>query len=273
MKKNRKGRKKRFLYLLCLMFTLSIIFSAVYLIMYKISEKNTNNQIEIIQNVVQIDEIEDSEVTEIIEQEHNQFDPYLDYTNMNLINVDFKNLKSINSDVEGWIQVNGTKINYPFVQGNNNKYYLTHSFDKSYNSSGWVFLDYRNDLSTGNDKNIILYAHNMNNKTMFGTLKNILSNGWLNNSDNHVIKLSTEHENTLWQVFSVYHIPTTSDYIRTEFYDEEDFKQFTNMLLNRSAYNFNTSVSGDSQILTLSTCYSKTERVVLHAKLIKRELR
>lgn len=48
----------------------------------------------------------------------------------------FNELKNINNDVKGWIKVNGTNINYPFVQSNNNKYYLTPTFDKSYNSAG-----------------------------------------------------------------------------------------------------------------------------------------
>ena len=73
---------------------------------------------------------------------------------MNMIDINFNELKNINNDVKGWIKVNGTNINYPFVQSKNNKYYLTHSFDKSYNSAGWLFLDYRN-----NNKNTIIYAH------------------------------------------------------------------------------------------------------------------
>lgn len=86
-----------------------------------------------------------------------------------------------------------------------------------------------------------------------------------------VWKFKTEYENTLWQVFSVYHIPTTSDYIQTSFKDDSDFESFANMLLNRSAHNFNTTISASDRILTLSTCYDKTDKVVLHAKLIKRE--
>ena len=43
---------------------------------------------------------------------------------MNLINVDFNKLKNINDQTKGWIQVNGTNINYPFVQADNNEYYL-----------------------------------------------------------------------------------------------------------------------------------------------------
>lgn len=55
---------------------------------------------------------------------------------MNMINVNFNDLKKTNPDIVEWIKVNGTNINYPFVQSKDNKYYLTHSFNKSYNSAG-----------------------------------------------------------------------------------------------------------------------------------------
>ena len=113
----------------------------------------------------------------------------------------------------------------------------------------------------------------MRNNTMFGSLKNILSSGWLNNTNNYVIKLSTEYENTLWQVFSVYHIPTTNDYIRTNFKNNENFLDFADMLIKRSAYNFHTTIQESDYILTLSTCYNNNEKIVLHAKLIKKETR
>ena len=186
--------------------------------------------------------------------------------------VDFEELQKINPDVYAWIQIPGTNINYPFVQANDNKYYLTHSFDKSHNTSGWVFLDYRNNIQTL-DKNTILYAHGRIDKTMFGTLKNILNNDWLTNTDNYIIKLSTEYENSLWQIFSAYHIPTTSDYLQINFENNEDFKNFANMLTERSQYNFNTTVNENDHILTLSTCYNSSEKMVIHAKLIKKETR
>lgn len=191
---------------------------------------------------------------------------------MNLISVNFDELLKLNNETKGWIQVNGTNINYPFVQTNNNDYYLTHSYNKSYNQAGWVFMDYRNDTENL-DRNTILYAHGMNNQTMFGSLRNILSSSWYNNTDNHIIKLSTPTENTLWQVFSVYHIPTTNDYIQTEFATDEEYQTFLDMLKGRSAVEFDTTVNATDKILTLSTCYNKTDKVVMHAKLIKREAR
>lgn len=272
--KIKKTRLKNILILIIsLILLITLIISIVNIVKWWIDSNNTNNQIEEIQNIVNVVEITDNDNTEIIEQENiPKSNPYWDYIKMNLINVDFNELKSINNQTVGWIQVNGTNINYPFVQTTDNNYYLTHSFNKSYNSAGWVFLDYRNNLQTLN-KNTIIYAHGRTDKTMFGTLKNILTNDWINNTDNYVIKLSTEYENTLWQVFSAYHIPTTNDYLKINFNNNENFIEFTNMLINRSQFDFNTTINENDHILTLSTCYNSSEKMVIHAKLIKKETR
>ena len=116
---------------------------------------------------------------------------------MNLLDVDFTELEKINKDVKGWIQVNGTNINYPFVQTSNNDYYLTHSFNRDYNSAGWIFMDYRNNINNL-DKNTILYGHSRLDKTMFGSQKNLLKSDWYKDKNNHIIKLSTNNTNTLW---------------------------------------------------------------------------
>ena len=273
--KKRKFKWKNILILLFIIFCLTfLILSIKDVINWKLDSNKIEQQVEKIEDIVIVEEVTESENTEIIKQtdEISETDPYWDYINQSLINVNFEELKKINSNTKGWLQVNGTNINYPFVQVNDNKYYLTHSFDKSYNGTGWVFLDYRNNINELS-KNTIIYAHGRLDKTMFGSLKNILKNGWLNNTENYIIKLSTEKENTLWQVFSVYHIPTTSDYIKVSFNSNEEFTSWYNLLLNRSAYNFNTNVSENDSILTLSTCYNNDEKVVLHAKLIKKETR
>ena len=184
--------------------------------------------------------------------------------------INFSELESINSDVVGWIQVNGTDINYPFVQTDDNSYYLTHSYSKDYNKSGWIFLDYRNNIYNF-DKNTIIYGHSRYDSSMFGSLRNTLKKNWLNNEDNHKIYLSTKYGNTLWQVFSVYHLPNTNDYLATEFNDNEEFKNFIKLIKNRSIYNFNINVTENDKIITLSTCYRTDERMVMHAKLLEEQ--
>ena len=55
--------------------------------------------------------------------------------------------------------------------------------------------------------------------------------------------------------------------------NNEEFLEFANMLINRSQFNFNTTINENDFILTLSTCYNDTEKMVIHAKLIKKETR
>lgn len=250
---------------------IGLCYSVVNIIIWKKDSDNTKKQEELIFEKIDVNEVEDNDDIEIVEQEEKieESNPYWDYIKMNLIDVDISELKKINSNTVGWIQVGGTNINYPYVQASDNEYYLTHSFNKEKNQSGWAFMDYRNN-KIDYDKNTIIYGHALLNGAIFGTLKDILSDKWKNNTDNHIIKISTEYENTLWQVFSVYNIKTTSDYLQIDFSDDE-FLEFTNTLIKRSKHDFNTSVSKDDKILTLSSCYENDyNRIVLHAKLIKK---
>lgn len=263
--------KNIILILIFLILFITFNISIYNIIKWKLDSNKTNEEINTIQENANIEEVQDNKGTEIIKQAEKipKENPYWDYIKMNMIDVNFDNLKKINSDVVGWIKVNGTNINYPFVQSKDNKYYLTHSFNKSYNNAGWVFLDYRNNNI--NNRNTIIYAHGRTDKTMFGTLRKVLNNGWINNTNNYVIKISTEKENSLWQIFSIYHIPTTNDYLQTEFKDKREYQRFLNILKNRSNHNFNTSITSNDTILTLSTCYNDSEKMVVHAKLIKKQ--
>ena len=105
---------------------------------------------------------------------------------------------------------------------------------------------------------------------MMSSLKNVLDNSWLNNSDNLQITFDTPNKNMKWQVFSIYTTPVTDDYLRVNFDSDADFINFTNMLKNRSIRNFGVTINGDDNIITLSTCYLNADnRLVVHAKLIK----
>lgn len=146
-----KRKKRRLKKINLLIFILGIIcfitlsISIFNIIRWKLDSNKINDEINNIKNITEIKETNSEENVEIIEQidEISPTDPYWDYIKMSLIDVDFSELLKINSSTVGWIQVNGTNINYPFVRANDNKYYLTHTFNKSYNSAGWVFLDYR----------------------------------------------------------------------------------------------------------------------------------
>lgn len=195
---------------------------------------------------------------------------YWDYMNVPFMEVNFDELLKKNSDTVGWIKVEGTKVNYPVVQADDNDYYLSHAFNGRSNAGGWVFADYRVDFENFG-KNTIIYGHNMNNKTMFGSIPNMLYSSYLNNSSNYYIKISTPTSNSVWKVFSIYTTPPEVYYLKTNF-KTEPYENFLNTIKGRSIYDFGIDVGTDDKILTLSTCDNTgTKRVAVHAKMINIE--
>ena len=273
--RRKKLRRKR--YILIASFWVSVLvfsFSIFFLWNWFQDNQKIDKLTKETVKTVEKKEKKDNQKTEIINPpEENKKDDYWDYIKMNLLEVNFNELLNKNSDTVGWIEVKGTNINYPVVQTNNNEYYLNHAFDKTKNDAGWVFMDYRNDAKNF-DQNTIIYAHSRYNKTMFGSLKNILSSSWYNNKNNHIIRMSTPTENTMWQVFSVYTIQAESYYITPNFSDVNRYQTFLNTLKSRSEVQFSANLNTNDKILTLSTCQDNFgHRVVMHAKLIKRETR
>ena len=214
-----------------------------------------------------------TETAENINPPENKKDDYWDYIKMDMLYVDFNELKKKNNDTVGFIKVNGTNVNYPIVQSTDNKYYLKHAFDKTANSAGWVFADYRNNM-VDFDKNTVIYGHSRSNQTVFGSLKKVLNKSWYSNKDNHIIKLSTPTENSLWQIVSIYTIQPESYYITTKFSNTQ-FQTFIKTIKDRSQINFSGTINENDKILTLSTCEDTagTRRLVIHAKLIKLDKR
>jgi len=194
---------------------------------------------------------------------------YWKYLNTPLSSVDFTSLKKQNKDTVGWIIVKNTNVNYPVVQTTNNDYYLKHAFDKSKNSAGWVYADFRNDFYDFN-KNTVIYAHGRKDKVMFGSLTNTLDSKWYKNEDNQIIQFSTLKYNTMWQIISIYKIRAESYYITTDFSSDESFLSFAQNMKDRSIYDFGINVTKEDKLLTLSTCYNDNGiRLVVQAKLVK----
>lgn len=196
-----------------------------------------------------------------------------EYSNISFMSVNFNDLLKTNKGTVGWIKVNNTKVNYSVVQSNDNEYYLKHDFNKKNNAAGWVFADFRDNFRYfGN--NTIIYAHNMLNRTMFGSLAWTLKKSWYQNEENWYIKISTPYTNTVWRIFSIYTIKPEVYYLNTYFENDEEHQKFVDTIHGRSIYNFGVDVSKDDKILTLSTCTDDgTKRIVIHSKMVKVEYR
>lgn len=255
--------KKRFLLIILICMIIALMFVIFKIVNWKLDNDAVQKQVDDIHSYVKIEDVEDNKNTVVVDNNVKVEDK--------LINVNFDELKNSNPDTVAWIKVNGTNIDYPVVQTSDNKYYLTHSFDKSYNEAGWIFADYRNNLI--DDKNLVIYGHARLNETMFGSLKNTTKKFWYENSENYEIKLSTPKVNSSWLVFSTYIIPAEDYYITTGFNDDASFETFIKTLKSRSVYDYKVDLDKSDRILTLSTCYSDNKRVVLHAKLIKYEIK
>lgn len=178
-----------------------------------------------------------------------------------ILELNFDKLDKMNDDTVAWIKINNTSINYPIVQTNDNTYYLNHSFDKSSNANGWIFLNYKN-TDNFSDQNTVIFGHNTNGSSMFSELKKIY-NGKINS--NLIIELYTRNFTYTYQVFSIY-LSNPDDVIPISIYlSDNTLKE----IIDKSKYSYNISVTKDDSILTLSTCHNITDnRIIMHAKKI-----
>lgn len=246
---------------------------------YKDSEKS--NKIEKdLQNIMNIKPIEETnendnkQTIEYIEPNDNDLNQ-LKTTTTSIYDIKYKmmfdELKEINNDTVGWLKVNNTNIDYPVVKYKDNDFYLKNDYYKNSNRHGWVFMDYRNDPINLN-RNTIIYGHNLANQKMFGTLRYALNKSWYKKTNNQIITFNTTKENLKWQIFSIYKVPVTTDYLKTVFNSDEDYLEFIKMITERSIYDFKVDFDASDIILTLSTCSNgNDQRLVVHAKLIKED--
>lgn len=177
-------------------------------------------------------------------------------------------LKSINQDIIGYLKVKDTNIDYPVVTSSDNKYYLKKNLYHEDDKNGWIFMDFRNSDKRLND-NTIIYGHNMYySGVMFGTLHKVLNSSWYSNPENLIISFDTMYESMKWQIYSIYTINKTNDYLQVSFENDSQKNEFINMTKSRSIYDFGIEVNTNDYILTLSTCTNSNERLVVHAKKI-----
>ncbi len=268
--KKKRLRSKAF-WILLTIFLCILIFS-----FYKIAEwyKDNIRIKDITDDIKDISDIKkNKDDGELVNPDSNKESDYWYYVGLPFYEVDFDELLKKNKDTVAFIHMENTNINYPVVKTSDNKYYLNHAFDKSRNSAGWVFMDYRNNLE-GLSDNTVIYGHGRLDKTVFGSLKNTLTKSWQSNKDNYVIWLSTPKENMLFQIFSIYTIQSESYYITTSFDTTESKKNWIDEMQKRNTSLAYAPVSVNDNILTLSTCQNNEGgRIVVQAKLIKKQTR
>lgn len=187
----------------------------------------------------------------------------------------FYELLELNSDVKGWVKIEGTNVDYPVVQSSKEEpeFYLNRNINKEPDSYGTIFIDTHSSIEA---KNILLHGHNMRSKAMFHHLTKYNDIEFL--KENPYIEFDTIFEESTWKVFAVFKTNGSSakeplfDYRKNNFSDDLDFLEFVNEIRVRSIYDMPVDIEEEDQILLLSTCSYEVDdyRTVVAARKIRK---
>ncbi len=181
--------------------------------------------------------------------------------------VDFEALKQVNPDITGWIYCEGTVIDYPVMQGEDNDYYLHHTFDGEYAASGSIFVEASNRSGFA-DANTIIYGHHMKNKSMFAILSNWSDPAFY--QQHPVMWLLTPEQDYKIVLWSGYTVSAYSDTYTIFKESGEEFTQYLQDAAAKSNFQADVELEADSRYVLLSTCayVFDNARDVLHGKLV-----
>ena len=185
------------------------------------------------------------------------------------IQVDWDYLRSVNSDVIGWLYCPGTIINYPVVQASDNDYYLTHGFEKQPNTSGALFAD--KDSAVGvTMSNLIIYGHNMKDESMFGSFKKYLEGSYYD--ENPILYFLTPNGDYRIDLFGLHVVEGTVDNFPTFFGTDTAYRSYIDSVSSTFYWFKSELVNTEYQMMTLATCTSSQRfnnaRLVLHGTMV-----
>lgn len=191
---------------------------------------------------------------------------------------EYREMYRQNTDLAGWIAIEGTQIDYPVMQSDSveSDYYLHYNFEGQEDINGSIFMDARNDFQRP-DSNLILYGHNMKSGMMFGGLKQYLDkNYW---KEHQMISFNTLYERNQYQIVAVCLSKVAYqgeegmryyDFLNAE--NEAEFQSYLDNVNEWSVYDEPVELTYGDELLTLSTCNNYTEdgRLFLIAKKVRK---
>ncbi len=181
--------------------------------------------------------------------------------------IDMEMLKGMNGDFRGWLYFPAVEVSYPVVQGEDNNYYLKHSFEGEKNNSGSIFMDC-GAAPDWSDRNTFVFGHNMRDGSMFGAFKKLVDDPSLLDA-NPRFYLYTEDLVYTYEIFSYYMTKSDSNRYMV-FTSDENYDKYTGWAVENSNYSFDMNLSERPNIVSLSTCYGSagtSRRVLIHGVL------
>lgn len=179
---------------------------------------------------------------------------------------DLAALREVNPDVVGWIRVPDTKIDYPVVQGEDNEYYLKHTWQNNENSVGTIFMDYRSSPAL-TDFNTLIYGHNMRGGAMFASLRSYSQQSYF--EEHPYVYLVVDNGVFRFEVFSAYKAELDASAYGLSFQQRETREKLLADAAEKSDIETGIEPGIRDRILTLSTCSGAgyDNRWVVHARL------
>jgi len=183
----------------------------------------------------------------------------------------YQALYAQNSDLAGWIQIDGTNINYPVMQSKHDPdFYLKHNFEKADSPHGCPYVQANCDLQTPSD-NILVYGHNMKDGTMFSDLLQYKRESFW--EQYRIIRFDTmtaQAEYTVMAVFRGEAEDLFAYYQCTDTETPQEFAAYVDACKNAALYETGVTAAYGDKLLTLSTCddSGKNSRMVVVAKRI-----
>jgi len=165
--------------------------------------------------------------------------------------VDFDALRVINPDIVAWLICEGTRINYPVVQGSDNDYYLKHLFDGKRNNAGCLFVDSNNEPGFV-DHNTVIYGHHMKDKSMFQALTEYKTQAFYEKHPQMI--LLTPDGNYTIDLFAGYVTDIKADSWKLWFDSNTEFKEWLRETRSKSTFQSEVEISTADKFITLSTC-------------------
>lgn len=184
------------------------------------------------------------------------------------ITVDFNSLRLKNPDVVGWIYIESIELSYPVMQGKDNEYYLTHTWDRQEVFAASIFMDYRN-YPDFKDFNTIIYGHNMKDGTMFHNIQYCMEPEHYEKSP--YIWILTPDGDYKYEIFSEYDTRYDSDTYTIFDGPGESLEEYIRKMQEQSLWKTEIKLGKKEHILTLSTCNGADDlRRIVQARRIAR---
>ena len=176
---------------------------------------------------------------------------YIDPYAQALADMDFVALREQNTDVLGWIVIPNTKVSYPLVQGEDNDYYLNHTWRKTRSVVGAIFMEQQSSADL-TDFNTIIYGHRMNNRSMFARLLDYKKQSYW--QDHPRLYITDDSGTHTYEIFAAYEAAVGSTPYCIRFSNDTKKQTFINYGLEHSVIETGVVPEVTDRIVTLSTC-------------------